>query len=609
VSYHSRVLIQRGRGAATRLSPDEEHEIVNAENSVMWSSRFIQILTLIGTSWSITIDDLVGTNTAGLSELAESGVIVIEDAIRQDVVQRLSEALSACSVSGSEPDIYRSRSLDGSLRATFASRSNDVFDQCSEEARLLAREYKLITQEIGLKVAKFLDSLSPRAGLTLETLIGSDDSGSLDHFHVYHADEDVKDTGGSTASVTYSVPFHVDMGLFLLLTPATWVNNSENSEVHDSDLIVKRKDGTIFEIAPKSPGSVIMLCGAGLSNWLYQGTSGLRAAVHAVNPISTVSASRVVLGRMFLPPMDTISESGIRFEDFFMSSSKVINSAPVDQSSVQWRRLMEARCEAGTKYCWMDCMPDVDCGDGSESMCMNPITGKVCLDTDCDTDCTVMCPPRPPTLTPVVPVATATINGSNTSTSAGIPTQGVTRASQQGIPVAVTVSNDPVPFCRGGTSMVMSGFESVGSTNANCIILFFRPWLLDCPWKFGIGCLGVFLLGILVEAAIKLRRYATNKMDVHNRFWREFVVIGLFAVNVALGYLCMLAAMTFNVEIFISTVMGLAVGHLLLGNSSQPVRETADPCCVTSEANNTGAVTTTLVNSTGACCCDTRPSR
>ena len=79
-------------------------------------------------------------------------------------------------------------------------------------------------------------------------------------------------------------------------------------------------------------------------------------------------------------------------------------------------------------------------------------------------------------------------------------------------------------------------------------------------------------------------------------------MISLFAFNITLGYLCMLAAMTFNVEIFISTVMGLALGHLVFANSREPVRESADACCVTSESR--GEVVTSLRNSTGACCCE-----
>ena len=570
------------------------------KKSGMWNRTVICLLPLLGMAPALSLEALNGSEILESGDLLDSGVLIIDNAIEPDLVERLSSALADCSLQEVDADMFVSPNLDGSLRATFASKANERFEQCSRETQELVMKYKSRTEKIGLKVAEFLDEQHFVEGPKIQPLITSSDSASLDHFHIYREKSSNDRHSGDSNSPQHSIPFHVDMGLFLLLTPGQWVGENLDKTSHrDSDLVVKRKNGSTFDITPANPGSVILLFGAGLTNWLYRGTSGLRAAVHAVNPISTINGgSRVVLGRMFLPPMDSISESGIRFEDFFMSSSKIIKQAPVDQSSFQWRRLMESRCSAGEKYCWMDCMPDVDCGEGIESMCMNHVTGKVCLETDCDTDCTVMCPPRPPTLSPS-PVASSPENGSNMTV--------VTRASQQSVPVVVTVTDDEIPFCRGGTSMVMSGFESVGSSNANCIILFFRPWLLNSPWKFGLGCLGVFLLGLLVEAAIKLRRFATNKMKVHSRFWREFVVISLFAVNVALGYLCMLAAMTFNVEIFISTVMGLALGHLLLGNSAEPVRETADPCCVTSEATNTAAVTTTLVNSTGACCCDTRP--
>jgi hypothetical protein len=574
-------------------------------------SKVIQVVAVLGSVTSISLDSLFGLDKQEIIQFQETGVLVIEKAINEDLVRTLSEHLVHCSMTDHETDVFRSSTLDGSLRATFASEASEPFKQCSTETRLLAHDYKLITREIGLRVARFLDSLQSGTAPKIEALIRQPEASSLDHFHVYRP-SDIEETSTNTQkSSLLSVPFHVDMGLFLLLTPATWMNTTPISLL-DSDLIVKKKDGSIFEVRPRNPGSVILLSGAGLSNWLNRGTSTIRAAVHAVNPLENIQGgSRVVLGRMFLPPMNTVSESGVRFEDFFMSSSKIIKAEAVDQSSARWRRLMEARCEAGKKYCWMDCMPDVDCGEDSESVCMNPNTGNICLETDCDTDCTVMCPPRPPTLTPqLLPVSLNESRRSSNNNSVPVPYRGdvSTRASQQAaVPVVVTVKGDQDLFCRGGTSMVMSGFESVGSVNANCIILFFRPWLLDSPLKFAIGCLGVFLLGILVEATIKLRRFATNKLTLSKRIWRETVVISLFAVNVALGYLCMLAAMTFNVEIFISTVMGLAIGHLLLGNSSEPVRETADPCCVTSEATNSAGVTTTLVNSTGACCCDARP--
>jgi hypothetical protein len=442
------------------------------------------------------------------------------------------------------------------------------------------------------------------------------------------------------------------MGLFLLLTPANWVGLSSLRGMNDSDLIIKRKDGSTFNVDPKDANSIIVLVGSGFTNWLYPGTS-MRAAVHAVNTISgSTGDHRVVLGRMFLPPMDSVSKSGIKFEDFFFAPLKK-NTLTDSEHVVAWRRLTEAKCEAGQKYCWMDCMPDVDCGGEVEAVCMNQKTGKTCLETDCDMDCKIMCPAV--TANPLVidsPESTTTSSrkpeeskrAGSTTTSSPKPleesksqkpsnikprvvsdqnidksssrppehvvvpnNQAHSPANPRGGISAAGILNDDVPFCRGGTSMVMSGFESVMSHNANCIILFFRPWLLDNGLKFAFGCIGVFLLGFLVEATIKLRRSVTNRVDFKAEWMKNFAVTFLFGINVALGYICMLAAMTFNVEIFISTVTGLAIGHLVLGNSSQPVRETADPCCVTSEAINANqGLATSLVNSTGACCCDTR---
>ena len=52
-----------------------------------------------------------------------------------------------------------------------------------------------------------------------------------------------------------------------------------------------------------------------------------------------------------------------------------------------------------------------------------------------------------------------------------------------------------------------------------------------------------------------------------------------FTVQVTLGYFLMLAAMTYQGELFIAVVAGLGAGHMLL-NVTQPVGETTDACCV-----------------------------
>ena len=57
----------------------------------------------------------------------------------------------------------------------------------------------------------------------------------------------------------------------------------------------------------------------------------------------------------------------------------------------------------------------------------------------------------------------------------------------------------------------------------------------------------------------------------------------LYAVNVAISYLLMLAVMTYNVGYFFAIVVGLAAGYFTFFNSSSPTA-TSDVCCAQQHA-------------------------
>ena len=61
--------------------------------------------------------------------------------------------------------------------------------------------------------------------------------------------------------------------------------------------------------------------------------------------------------------------------------------------------------------------------------------------------------------------------------------------------------------------------------------------------------------------------------------------LSLFGINLALGYMAMLVAMTYSLELFSCVVFGLIIGHAIF-NMKQPVGESIDPCCAPSQNND-----------------------
>ena len=63
---------------------------------------------------------------------------------------------------------------------------------------------------------------------------------------------------------------------------------------------------------------------------------------------------------------------------------------------------------------------------------------------------------------------------------------------------------------------------------------------------------------------------------------RRFLVMISFGLNLVLGYLAMLVAMTYSLELFICVVIGIMFGHFFF-NTKTAVGETIDPCCTSQQ--------------------------
>jgi len=138
-------------------------------------------------------------------------------------------------------------------------------------------------------------------------------------------------------------------------------------------------------------------------------------------------------------------------------------------------------------------------------------------------------------------------------------------------------------FCNGpGTDMFMDGFQFVlGSDSSLCLNMLSPDWTLNSSGKFVAGLAFQFLLAIFVEFLSAHRR---NTFKMYNlvpgaRQYYKCVLTLLHMLQAALGYFVMLAAMSYSVEMFLSIIVGLGVGHFAF-NVQQPPSGKAEPCCV-----------------------------
>ncbi|KAJ1634773.1 hypothetical protein T492DRAFT_1142082 [Pavlovales sp. CCMP2436] len=211
--------------------------------------------------------------------------------------------------------------------------------------------------------------------------------------------------------------------------------------------------------------------------------------------------------------------------------------------------------------------------------------------------CKIKCVPPPPSPPPGPVDSSTTSSGSDANESKN--NKGKSSAVPSSSSSALYAAGD-VPFCvGGGVTMYMEGFASTlrmrplgdpkwraeqqfygEDGRAECVTLFVAGWVLDSELKFGFGCIAIFLLGIFVEAVASARARVGRAIKLGPRA-KQALILLCHGGQLAVGYLLMLAAMTYSTEIFLMTIFGLLFGHALFFRPGD-LPASVDPCCATS---------------------------
>jgi hypothetical protein len=455
-------------------------------------------------------------------------------------------------------------------------------------------------------VSSLFEKLTGKESLTWKTR-GEDgearsfsDLPNKEHIHVYH--------GGVNTDEGYATPFHTDNGILLLITP-----------FQEHPLQVRSIGGQLIDTSSLDDSAVLILIARALPEWLLRGTregKEFRPAPHAVKTLGNQIRHRTIFARMMVAPLDAIPASSysakLEFSKIFFNQptsqgdlclageeekeflqSRVPRAADSHQgheghqmegmqmnhanhnmnnTEKAFKDLKDDECtDPATAYCWMGCLDLPTCPGQDKFVCTNKDSSNCCTDpadentgkcADMDPTCTWKCDESTP----------EPVHSSHS--------EDPTTAHQQ----ATTTSKTPPKerFCipGSGTDMYMSGFEISGQPDNPCIILFIKTWVLDTRVKFLFGCLGCILLGIFVEGLLCFRRLLQSRkiLRLMSSPLRRGSIIVLFGFNIAAGYLAMLVAMTYSVELFICMVVGLVMGHAIF-NTSAPIGESVDPCC------------------------------
>ncbi|KAK9101561.1 hypothetical protein Scep_024991 [Stephania cephalantha] len=128
------------------------------------------------------------------------------------------------------------------------------------------------------------------------------------------------------------------------------------------------------------------------------------------------------------------------------------------------------------------------------------------------------------------------------------------------------------------------------------VTLLFDSWRTDSWPSYGLTLLACLLFSIfyqyMEDRRIRFKLRSSQKRDANleaplvmrplrigvGAKSARFASSVLFGVNSAIGYLLMLAIMSFNGGVFVAVVLGLAIGYLVFRSGAEEVLVLESPC-------------------------------
>jgi len=265
--------------------------------------------------------------------------------------------------------------------------------------------------------AAALDGLAGPGGAAFASQVAEGES--LEHFHLFTRPGPVP----ADRAAAKALHLHSDMGLFIVMTPASYVELTTGNAAPGADgvqrgFFLELPDGTLVEPVVH-PGSLLVMNGEGLHAWVDSPLgAGLAVPRHEVDFELAEGAGRAWFGRMVLPSRGAAlqhgPDAGLTFNQYRSQTvaafqagmpekamSTGCHPAPGSMRAAQ-RHLLQHddadSCAAGEMHCWMQCMEMPDCGMGKMPECKNTVTGAPWVEGMCP-NCALVCPSDDSTMT------------------------------------------------------------------------------------------------------------------------------------------------------------------------------------------------------------------